>query len=383
MKNKMKPKLPEGCIQCLEGRKLVLFMTGICRQGCFYCPLPESRMGKDVVFANERRLSNVNAINEAIEEAELSDSTGMGITGGDPLVVLDRTIDYIKAFKKRFGGEFHCHIYLTTKEVTKDKLERLGKAGLDEVRLHPQFLKEDLSEELKKMDFALELKKKFKWKVGIEIPIIPDCAERTIIFLDKIKDKVDFMNFNELEMSVINAPALMKKGMTWKNDSTAVKRSEKDALKVVTWCQDNVSIPINFCTASQKNQFQYKNRLRRRLKNIMKDYDIETTDGGLYRAALYLPEMKPGFHYGHKLENLDKVRRDKMLKKLSMLRARLMDDFEIPENLIELDTQKIRILTSTDIAKALKKPMKLLGLDAALIEELPTYDKQIMQLEWI
>ena len=158
-------KLPEGCIQCLEGRKLVLFVTGICRQGCFYCPLPESRMGKDVVYANERKLSDVNAIGEAIEEARLSDSTGMGITGGDPLVVLDRTIDYIKAFKKHFGKKFHCHIYLTTKEVTKDKLEKLGKAGLDEVRFHPQFLKEDLTEELKKMDFALELKDKFNWRV--------------------------------------------------------------------------------------------------------------------------------------------------------------------------------------------------------------------------
>jgi len=379
----MKPKLPEGCIQCLEGRKLVLFVTGICRQGCFYCPLPESRMGKDLVFANERQLSNVNAINEAIEEAELSDSTGMGITGGDPLVVLDRTIDYIKAFKKKFGKKFHCHIYLTTKEVTKDNLEKLGRAGLDEVRFHPQFLKEDLIEELKKIDWALELKPKFKWKVGIEIPIIPEQAEGTIKFLDKIKDKVDFMNFNELEMSVINAPSLMKKGMTWKNDSTAVKRSEKDALKIVMWCQDNVKVPINFCTAEQKNQFQYKNRLRRRLKSIMREYDQETKDGGIYHAGLYLEGLKPGFHYEQKLEKTPQIKKEHMLKQLDIIRSRLMADFEIPENLIELDSQKIRILTAIDIAKALKKPMKLLGLNVALIEELPTYDKQIMQLEWI
>lgn len=379
----MKTKLPQGCIQCLEGRKLVLFVTGICRQGCFYCPLPESRMGRDLVFANERKLSNVDAINEAIEEAELSDANGMGITGGDPIVKLDRTIKYIKAFKKHFGKKFHCHIYLTTKELTKDKLEKLGEAGLDEVRFHPQFLSNNQEEEIKKIDWALDLKNKFKWSVGIEIPIIPDKAEETIKFLDKIKDKVEFMNFNELEMSVINAPSLMKKGMTWKEDSTAVRKSEKDAMKVMIWCGKHFKGPINFCTAAQKNQFQYKNRLRRRLKNIMKDYDIETKDGGLYHAGLYLPDIKPGFHYESRLEKLNEKEKEHFIEKLEKLMKILMKDFEIPKNLMEIDKQKIRILTSIEIAHELNKAIKLLGLEVALMEELPTYDKQIMQLEWI
>ena len=123
----------------------------------------------------------------------------------------------------------------------------------------PEVTYEDLgglSEEIKKIDWAIELKKKFGWEVGIEIPIIPGRAEDTITFLDQIKDRADFMNFNELEMSVINAPSLMRKGMTWKNDSTAVKKSEKDALKIIIWCNDNFKGSINFCTASQKNQFQ-------------------------------------------------------------------------------------------------------------------------------
>ena len=61
----------------------------------------------------------------------------------------------------------------------------------------------------------------------------------------------------------------------------------------------------------------------------------------------------------------------------------LMKDFEIPKNLMELDKRKIRILTSADIAKALNKPIKLLGLEIALVEELPTYDLTMMQLDWI
>ena len=379
----MKIKLPTGCIQCLGGRKLVLFMTGICKQGCYYCPLPESRKSKDVVYANERKLSNVNAINEAIEEAELSDSTGMGITGGDPLLVLDRTIRYIKAFKKHFGKRFHGHIYLATKEVTKDRLEKLGNAGLDEVRFHPQFLKEDLTEELKKMDIALELKKKYKWAVGIEIPIIPDTAEKTIIFLDAIKDKVDFMNFNELEMSVLNAPSLMKKGMTWKDDSTAIRKSEDDAMIILKWCRRNVSIPVNYCSAEKKHMFQFMNRLKRRLENVAKPYDLKTRDNNLYRAALYLPELIPIVGYERKIERMDVKKKNELLQKLNRIMKLLIERFDIPPDLIEVDKQKARILTSVEIAEKLADQLKTYGLKISLVQELPTYDRIMMQLEWL
>ena len=62
------------------------------------------------------------------------------------------------------------------------------------------------------------------------------------------------MNFNELEMSEINAPSLMRKGMTWKKDSPATAGSEKTAMQIVMWCGDNFRGPVNFCTAMQKHR---------------------------------------------------------------------------------------------------------------------------------
>lgn len=376
-------KLSEGCILCLEGKKLVLFMTGKCNRGCFYCPLPESRMGKDVVYANERKLSNVEAIKEAIEEAELMDAKGMGITGGDPLLVLDRTIKYIKAFKKRFGKQFHCHIYVVTQNVTFENLKKLAKAGIDEIRFHPQFLNEKTYEEdIRKMTYALKLKGKYHWKVGMEIPAIPKTAKQTIKFLDKAKDIIEFLNLNELEMSVLNAPALMRRKMIWKEDSAAIKSSEKAALEIARHMK-KTKIPAYYCSARTKDIFQYKNRLKRRLKSIIKPYDIQISETSLYRAALYLPGLRPGFEYENRLEKIDNVKRKNMLNRLSILRVRLMRKFRIPKNLVEVDKQKIRILTSVEIAETLKNEIKDFGLEMALVEELPTYDNTTMSLEWI
>ena len=95
--------LSEGCKRCVEGRKLVLFITGMCAQKCWYCPIGEQKYGHDVVFANEWKLDNPNDPVELLEEARLTKATGAGITGGDPLARIDRCVQYITLLKKEFG----------------------------------------------------------------------------------------------------------------------------------------------------------------------------------------------------------------------------------------------------------------------------------------
>lgn len=266
-------KLPEGCKRCIIGRKMVLFVTGLCPNDCYYCSISKKRWQRDIINANERK---VKKIKDIIEEARVSGSTGAGITGGEPLVKMKRVIKYIKELKEEFGNGYHIHLYTSgIVPDVKKKIDMLYKAGLDELRIH---LNKDL----------VKYARKYDWKIGMEIPVIPG-KEKEIITLAKYLENVnaDFLNLNELEFSERNIEPLEKRGYKLKEGSlTAVEGSEKTSLKVLKKTE-NLELNIHYCTASLKINFQLRNRLINRAKNIKKSFEIVTKDGFLKKGVIY------------------------------------------------------------------------------------------------
>ena len=85
--------IAEGCKFCVKGEKLVLFVSGVCSINCWYCSLSKKRKNIDKIYCNERQISNIK---ELIEEIKESKATSCGITGGDPLLFINRTIKFAK-----------------------------------------------------------------------------------------------------------------------------------------------------------------------------------------------------------------------------------------------------------------------------------------------
>lgn len=357
--------LPQGCQLCVEGKKLVLVVTGLCISKCYYCPLSDQKKDKDLVWANEWQTDKDEDI---IKEAELCNSKGAGFTGGDPLIKLERTLHYIKLLKFHFGDRFHIHLYTPLDLVTKDKLKQLEAAGLDEIRFHPNIEKKHL---WKNLEFAKDL----KIDKGVEIPVVPGKKQETIELLDFIKNKVSFLNLNELEMSDANCCNLSNH--TTKNSlSYGVKGSEELALDLLEYCDKNTELNVHYCTTRLKDRVQLGERIKRRAKNIKKHYDTVTDEGMLIRGAIYLDELKPGTGYRRTLNELNLISKQNIIKKLKTLQSQLKFNTDI-------DEIKPRLICSRKNLEKKLKNIKSLKLVPAIVEEYPTYDAIEVEVEFI
>ncbi len=369
--------ISKGCKLCVKGRKLVLFATGLCSRNCYYCPLSEQKKNKDVIFANERP---VHSDKEIIEEARISEARGASITGGDPLIVFERTLRYIKLLKKTFGRKFHIHLYAPTELVTEDKLEKLHKAGLDEIRFHPGLCNQKF---WNKIDLAL----KFDWDVGIEIPAIPGLEQQTKKLIDYADEKVKFLNVNELEISDTNANNLLEKGFVPKDRiSYGVMGSEELAIKLLKYCTaEKANFSVHYCTAKLKDKVQLGNRIKIRARNSAEKFDIITKEGMLLRGAIYLPETKPGFSYKRKIERIKTSRTadSLLIEKLQKTSEFIRKEYKIPKNLIKIDNKRLRIITALPIVQEIKNDLKKLNLLPAAIKQYPTFDELEVDIDFL
>lgn len=264
----------------MRGVKLVLFVTGRCGKGCFYCPLSEERYGKDVIFANEIRVTQVE---QALKEAHMIDAEGVGITGGEPLLEIGRTCQYLKAFKHEFGEQFHAHLYTALEPVPLERVSQLLDAGLDELRLHRFKAGDDLDRLRAMTQGTVDL--------GLEIPAIPGQLESMKRLLSELDAAhLDFVNINELEFGPLNADELRSHGFVLDSNSVAaVRGSEKTAIALLDWAARHISLNVHFCPLALKDGVQLRNRFRRRAKHVAAPHERISSDGLLVKGIIHPP----------------------------------------------------------------------------------------------
>lgn len=344
--------LSPACKMCAQGSKMVLLITGLCSANCFYCPLSTRKLGKDRIFANEWELESEKDTKKLIKEAEYIEATGAGITGGDPLVVWRRTKDYISLLKDTFGSDFHIHLY-TSSIKNSEYIDELVSAGLDEIRFHP------LPEHWKDMNKSLtsdSIKSALETDVdvAIEIPAIPDMKDEMfsmISWADNVG--INWINLNELEFSETNAEKLNNRGFTLKDDiSAAVKGSQESANSVIDMIsKEDFEIGVHYCSSSFKDGIQLRNRIMRRAKNIVKEYEVISDEGTLLKGVIYTQNIS-----------------------LEELYETLKEEFKIGDNYIFLNNEKKRIEIALWILEKIALDLKKRGLECYMIEEYPTAD---------
>ncbi|MEM4755506.1 MAG: radical SAM protein [Candidatus Woesearchaeota archaeon] len=406
--------LPHGCRLCVEGKKTVFFVTGICPRKCFYCPLAPEKNQHDVLYANEVPLLTTTQLSSAeqdlekvfaalAEEIRLCGSAGIGITGGDPLARPQRVAYLIKRLKEEFGSSFHIHLYTSFVLATEKNLSLLAAAGLDELRFHPDFFNPNEWQ-------AIHLARRYSWSLGIEIPLIAQLQQQTIAMIDFFLDHVDFINLNELELSWSNEEAMQALGIRLKENSPSAAEQSLDfglwllhyyatklqfplpamqkprsttfntsfhapALQRKSNAQEGgvqhlqgyaheesksnklgKSLPsIHLCTAALKDGHQLRKRMQLRAERIAKPYDTITDEGLLMRGVVYLKTLAPGLQYKEKLAAIKSISQRYAFhqQKLVSIAEQLQAYFG--KDNVGIDANKFRLLIPLSALEELKK----------------------------
>ena len=346
----------EGCIQCQMGSKLVLFITGNCHWQCDYCPLSETRRDVDWMYANERRCETFD---EVIEEARAMRATGAGITGGDPLMAKERTLEGISRLKEEFGPGFHLHMYTSIPfkpEVARD----FADAGLDEIRFHL------LGLDAERYRASISACADAGILTGVEIPCEPDKREELLSLLDDLRGlDISFLNLNELEITVGNHDNMELRGFNLSTEITAGASGSNELAHEmksrVMAAEQGVADPIDgtfhepfgfhlkFCTAVFKDAGQLRRRFLRRGESTIAPHEVLTEDGTLIFGAI----------------DADADSKEDWM-------GELVDETGLPRRFLLWDEQNERIemplVVAEDIAGGIDEPVYM-------VEVLPTHER--------
>lgn len=230
-------------------------------------------------YVNERP---VKELNEVIAEVATSGSRGAGLTGGDPLLRLERTLAVLKVLKNVFGENFHTHLYTSGKSLDTGIIGKLDRVGLDELRLHPD------SSDVERIIGLLQGRKP-SFVVGLEIPAIPNSFNDALKLIEKAvsSDVIDFVNINELEFSESNSGELRRRGYRVSNDWRSAQGSREAALSLIEAVREKgYDISLHFCSAKSKDSYQTRLRLYRRGVISAKPHEIVSDEGTILKAIV-------------------------------------------------------------------------------------------------
>ena len=268
--------LSPGCRLCVEGSWSCLFINGRCNLSCFYCPSSQDDIGQPTT----NNLSFVSA-DHYLAYLQHFGFRGFSLSGGEPLLTLERSLNYLATIKKHFGDNIHSWIYTNGSLVTGDILARLRDCGLDEIRF-----------DIGALDYSLDQAILAVGKiptVTIEIPAVPEEKQRLQNTLKQMADGgINFLNLHQLRLTNYNYRHFKKRPYSYLHgEKITVLESELTALELVNYAlNERLQLPINYCSFVYKNRYQKAASRGRGALDMGKSHEQITTAGYLRSCSI-------------------------------------------------------------------------------------------------
>jgi pyruvate formate-lyase activating enzyme-like uncharacterized protein len=263
--------LSPGCRSCGDGGWSCLFINGRCNGRCFYCPTAQDDDGPPVTNG----LAFASPQDYAAYVAALGFS-GVSISGGEPLMTPDLTLDYLSAVRKHCGDDLHIWLYTNGTLLTPDLCSRLQDAGLNEIRIDLGAVRYNL----KKLRLAVGCIP----TVTVEIPAVPeDEGLLRLKMVEMAEAGVNHLNLHQMRLTPYNFGPLTERGYTFLHgEKVTVLESELTALRTVRFgLEQGILLPVNYCSFPYKRRFQHAAARRRAALSVCAPGETVTEPGFL------------------------------------------------------------------------------------------------------
>ncbi len=261
--------LSAGCRYCAEGTWSCIFINNRCNASCFYCPAPQKETG--IPSTNNLTYNNVG---DYIDYLDTFGFKGCSISGGEPLLTFDKTLQWIKAIKKRFGQNIYLWMYTNGILIDKKNLSQMAGAGLDEIRF-------DIASKnymIDKVDMAVDNIP----VVTVEIPAIPGDEAKLKKLVDSLRAAgAKHLNLHQLRCTPYNIQSLANRGFSFiHGPKILVAHSELTALRTLLYAKKTApGLGVNYCSFVYKNAFQGRAVRMRAADKLVKSYEDLTMAG--------------------------------------------------------------------------------------------------------
>lgn len=264
--------LSPGCRMCGSGTWSCLFINGICNARCFYCPTEQE--SADVPTTSSIQFKHPS---DYVDYLRAFDFKGVSISGGEPFLTFNRTMQFISAVKRNFGDRIYLWLYTNGILATREKCLQLRDAGVDEIRFN-------IGATGYRLDHVRTAVNVIN-HVTVEIPAVPEQYDLLKQKVREMKDEgVNFLNLHQIRCTTHNYKNLLDRNYTFLHGpAISILESELTALKIMNYVvSENIGLPVNYCSLVYRNRFQTAGSRRRAALCIKRPYE-DITSAGLIR----------------------------------------------------------------------------------------------------
>jgi Uncharacterized conserved protein related to pyruvate formate-lyase activating enzyme len=281
-------KISPACESCQTGMGSATFFISLqCNRNCFYCFNPNQ---EDYEIYKKQKRDVSGELDQLFDKGY--QITHLALSGGEPLLFKDETVDFFRIAKSRSSNTY-TRLYTCGDFLEENILERLGNAGLDEIRVSIKM--EDPLVKRKILFNKLALARQIIPNVMVEMPVLPGTLEEMKDILQELNDlNISGINLLEFCFSYQNVAEFTKRSYKikrrpfhvlydyWYAGALPVSGSELESLWLVEFAIDRgLKLGVHYCSHENKHtgqifQQNYNRKVEQQYYFSNKDYFFKT-----------------------------------------------------------------------------------------------------------